>query len=878
MKAKVGGVIHAAQCGTFAPRSQEAMNSTAGRLMGLHSPKHRDDGITLRRCLAILCGGVTCLYLVSAWVALRAGEAPSPAAVALIGAMIGLLAVMAAGAWVMPRGSSSAADDWTDGSPDALWYRHLIEHVREDVVVIQNRRIRYVNPQVTQTLGYRPDEMLGKDFFNFIAESDRSKVLDNYRRRMEGLDAPSTYEISLLHRNGLLRRVEVNATRGQFRGQPADLVTYRDITERRTAEQALIEKETRFHELTDFLPETVFELDLTGRCTYINKQALTIFGYTEEEATGSMNMTDIFAPEDRGRVMRNAQNILSGAQSGANEYTAITRDGRCFPVMVHSSPIIRNGRPVGLRGFIIDLTQLKQAERERERDREKLQAVIGAVPGMMAWISKDLKYLGVNGRLQRLLGLSQEQIHGRPLGTLAPQKEYEEFIRRFFASDKEQDGIELLWPFQGTERTFYIIAQKYNDGEEAVIFGLDITQQKLAEREQRRAKEMAEAANRELELAIEQTHEMAREAERANQAKSVFLANMSHEIRTPINGIIGTNHLLQQTALSSEQHDYLEMIQTSSETLLALVNDILDFSKIEAGKYHIEQIDFDLHQCIGETLKMLAVRAHAKALELVCRIDPDVPRHVVGDPGRVRQVLLNLAGNSIKFTDTGEIMVQVSVVERADACIALALSVTDTGIGIPQEKQNVIFDAFAQADTSTTRKYGGTGLGLAISSRLVELMGGTITVESPLPESERPSHARGSRFTFTVRLGIATPTADASADSPSAVNAEIRIDGQSALVIESNRHAQQVLTTLLGTFGATPQGLDRLASAKDILVQKRFDLLFVDTAVPGIDGVAVLRDLRACVRGQGTKLIALTRTDQNASHTNELNQLSDGLL
>ena len=373
----------------------------------------------------------------------------------------------------------------------------------------------------------------------------------------------------------------------------------------------------------------------------------------------------------------------------------------------------------------------------------------------------------------------------------------------------------------------------------------DITDRRLAEQElDRQAKEL-----RRTNAALEQ---FAKAADAASRAKGEFLANMSHEIRTPLNGVIGMTELALETELTREQREYLETVRFSAESLLSVINDILDFSKIEAGKVELEAVDFDLRECMETSLKTLALRADEKGLELLCEVSPDVPELLRGDPNRLRQIVLNLVGNAIKFTHEGEVALKVEIAGSHDGRHKLHFIVSDTGVGIPPEKLDSVFESFSQADTSTTREYGGTGLGLTISRRLVEIMGGRIWVESEF--------GKGSAFHITVELERGEEVAVVRNTEPAQPGV---LQGTSVLVVDDNRTNRRILEGLLTNWGMKPT----LASDGDLALAALqaarekghpFQLILADMHMPRMDGFELIERVESKENSRTAAIMMLT--------------------
>jgi two-component system, sensor histidine kinase and response regulator len=651
-------------------------------------------------------------------------------------------------------------------------------------------------------------------------------VLD---RKPNRLRAQQTEAIRILARQVM--------TQLELRRHLAELA--RAVEVHQQTEQRLLDSESFYQTLVESLPQNIIRKDPQGHFTFANQKFCQSINRTLLDLLGKSDF-DLYPTELAGKYHRDDLRVMATRENLDTVEAHQTSHGEKLFVHVIKTPLYdAAGQVVGIQGIFWDVTHRKKIEEALAYERDLLRALLDTIPDRIYFKDVHSRFLRCSSSMARRLGLAEPKgVVGKTDFDFHPvelaQEYYNDEQRIILTGQPLINKLEKQHDTDGQDMWASVTKVPiYNqNGAVTGIIGIsrDVTQLKQAEKELEKARDAA------LESA---------------RVKSQFLANMSHEIRTPMNAITGMTGLLLDTGLTREQTEYVETISNSTATLLAVINEILDYSKIEAGKIALERIDFDLRDTVESTAKMLGDIAQDKGLELACWIDQEAPRHLRGDPGRLRQILTNLLSNAVKFTANGEVIVRVEAPHRTEAAAVIRVAVMDTGIGIEGGSLAQIFDAFTQADGSTTRKYGGTGLGLTISKQLVELMGGEIGVESQVNQ--------GSTFWFTLPFDIQPSPPD-----PVAVSRNLHeLAGKRVLVVDDSPTCRQILLDQLSHWNLDGVGAAGHAEALARLDEARqeglpFALVILDLEMADGDGLNFALRIHSAATTAPVRLLALT--------------------
>jgi len=617
----------------------------------------------------------------------------------------------------------------------------------------------------------------------------------------------------------------------------------------------------------------VIVFDAAGRMVYLNRALERVLGYASEELIGRVFFDVLVAADGREQSRQRLEYGFSARAASEFESEWITKLGDRRRISFSNVPTLNEQGEV--QYYIttgIDITDRYRAEQELLKSEMQFRTIWEASCEPMFLTDSSGAVVKANAAFASLLGADISSLEGMHVTALFDPEQQEEVWQRYrarFESPLRKHFLESELHFAyGHSGVFEISATRVEipgQPPQMLFILRDVTEQKRSAEELARAKEAVEAANRELiaaNLSLEETGRLAREmAERAqalSAAKSDFLANITHEVRTPLNGILGMTGLALETDLQPDQREYLELVKSSGEALLSLVSDVLDYSKYEAGKLGLDKVEFSLRTFLREVLRPLDLRASMAGLVFESVVDDAVPDQLIGDPLRIGQVLGNLVGNAIKFTNAGKVAIRVQSESSQGSLVTLRFSIADTGIGIPRELHHTIFEPFTQADGSTTRRYGGTGLGLSISTGLVELMDGKIWVES--------EPGQGSKFYFTISLEL--PTEQACQTTPKR--------NMNVLVAEDNSVNQRLAARLLEREGHSVTIAGSGQEAVDLFEQRPFDLILMDVQMPGLDGLQATARIREKERSTGGHVPIAAMTAQ-AAESDRLRCLESGM-
>ena len=702
-------------------------------------------------------------------------------------------------------------------------------------------RIEWVNDSFTRFTGYALDEVRGRRPSSFLPGPQTNRGVLAAMEEADRAGQPFKGEVLNYTKAGQPYWVEIEIQRltdgqGQHTGYMALQL---NVTERKQAEQELVQREAQFRFILNALPVGVSWTTFDVRHeSWVNDAVLRLTGLGREEALANDSYRAITPPEDWAKQVAEYARIQRGESDGFSlEKRYLRLDGTevngLLTVQVFRAP---DGRILQEVSTIADLTEMRDISKRLAGQEARLRFIFENVP------------LGISWRLQSADGTLERRIneaHLRIGGLTRPEAEKE---GAFSAITHPEDGPvqeRLQARMMAGEIKEYSLDKRYVRRDGSTVWVTFTNQRRLhPDGSEEHLSTVVDITA--LKRVQEELNAAKDNAEKANLAKSQFLAMMSHEIRTPMNGVIGMTSLLLDSPLAAEQREYAETIRVSGEALLTIINDILDFSKIESGKLEMERMEFSLRECVEGALDLLAPRAAEKRIDLLYEIADGVPTNLTGDPSRLRQVLVNLLGNALKFTAQGEVLLAVRPAALEGETAELVFSVKDTGIGIPPEGLSRLFRSFSQVDASTTRRFGGTGLGLVISKRLAELMGGRMWVES--------EPGKGSTFSFTVRVGVVPSKPRVYTGGTKAT-----LQGRRLLIVDDNATNRRILGDLARKWDMTPVAVEHSAEALSLLRQREaFDVAILDMQMPEMDGGALAGEIRRLRSPEELPLILLS--------------------
>jgi PAS domain S-box-containing protein len=746
-------------------------------------------------------------------------------------------------------------------------YRVAIEASGDGVLLLRHDVILFANTRMARMLGLEgPDELTGRTITDFVHPKHRAAVSRYSIGEQAGPSSATHFELIALRQGGEKFPVEISAALTTYQGNPVTLGFVRDTSERKRAEDEL----RKLSRAVEHSLASVVITDHRGNIEYVNAKFCSLTGYSREEALGQnprILKSGLMDPVVHAGMWRE----LAEAGQWQGELLNRKKNGELFWEHAAISAIRKaNGQTTHYVAVKEDITERKRAEEALKDSRARLASVVGSSMDAVLTLDSQRRVVECNSAFEKLFGWSRQELLGQSIERLHPNHQtFVRFGERVYPNVRATGSWRGDWTLRrrdGRPVSVEVVVseQRLPDGE---LLGTLSVLRDMTERKQ--AEQALLESNRRLAQTTALASEMADQAQAANQAKSDFLASMSHEIRTPLNGVIGMTGLLLDTELSPEQRQFAEVARSSAEALLTLINDILDLSKIEAGRLDLEWVPFAPHRLVEDVLDIVSAAGHAKGLDLWSLFEEDMPEKVVGDPGRFRQVLFNLLGNAVKFTHRGEVGVRVSLDKRQGDRAWVRFEVRDTGIGIAPEAQENLFAPFTQADASTTRRFGGTGLGLSISKRLVELMGGSIGVQS--------QPGQGSMFWFAL------PWEEAEAEPEEAEVELISLVGTRIFCVEKNAGTRASLATTLTGWGMI---CEEASSGEEALARLRaphagdgpFRLVIIDLRLPGMDGVSLASTLRQDPRLINLPLVGLSPLTASGQAQEEVRAIFDMVL